>query len=181
MGRWSVEPGQLVAHSRFEGHDNFVPRSGTWVLNMPVPDATSLPPVFTVDAPDEVIAAVRRGEAVLPYLRPHNVVAPVQVDWPDVLAARLRQGPVAIAAWAREVGLAPSTVSRGFYAAFGVTPARYRLENQALQAMRSIAATAEPLAGIAASCGFGDQAHMTRAVKAVSGRTPGRWRVKSVQ
>ena len=39
-----------------------------------------------------------------------------------------------------------------------------------------ITGTAEPLAGIAAEVGFSDQAHMTRDVKALTGKTPGAWR-----
>lgn len=181
MGRWSIEPGQLVAHASFECHDNLVARSGAWVLNIPVPPFAMLPPVFTVDNPDAIIWAVRHGLPVAPYLRPVGVISPCLDDWPDMLAARLRREPISITAWAAEAGLAPATVSRGFDAAFGVSPARYRLENQTLRAIRLIGTTAEPIATVATICGFADQAHLSRAVRSVSGHTPRAWRIKSVQ
>ena len=181
MGRWSIEAGHLVAHASFESHHNLVARSGAWVLNVSVPPHTTLPPVFTVDDPDAIVAAVRAGLPVAPFLRPAGVVPPHDHDWPDMLAARLRCGPLSISAWAVETGLDPATVSRGFRAAFGNTPARYRLEQQTLRAMRLLASTGETLATVATACGFADQAHLNRTVRSVSGHTPRTWRVKSVQ
>lgn len=181
MGRWAIEPGQLVAHACFECHDNLIGPSGAWVLNIPLPPFEVLPPVFTVREPDAVIAAMQGSFPVASYLRPVNVIAPRNDDWPDVLAASLRKEPLSIVAWAAEAGLAPATVSRGFRAAFGVSPAQYRLDNQTLRALQLIATTVEPLASVAASCGFADQAHLSRAVMATSGHSPGAWRVKSIQ
>lgn len=151
------------------------------MLNAPVASFVALPPVFTVNDPDAIISAVRSGLPIASYLRPIGVVAPRDDDWPDTLAARLRREPISITVWTREAGLALATVSRGFHAAFGVTPARYRLENQTLRALKLIATTAEPLAAIAVACGFADQAHLSRAVVSASGHTPRLWRIKSVQ
>ncbi|WP_380939124.1 helix-turn-helix domain-containing protein [Sphingomonas floccifaciens] len=181
MGRWSIEPGQLVAHASFEAHDNLVAESGAWVLNIAVPPYAILPPVFTVDDPDAIIAAAHSGLPVASLLRPVAVVPPDEDDWADVLAADLRREPISITEWARKAGFDRAKVSRGFHAAFGVTPARYRLENQTLRAMRLIASTAEPLAAIAATCGFADQAHLNRAVRSISSHTPRSWRIKSIQ
>jgi AraC-like DNA-binding protein len=180
-GRWSVEPGHLVAHASFECHDNLVARSGAWVLNVPVSPYAILPPVFSVADPDAIVATVRSGLPVGPFLCPAGVIPPYDLDWPDALAARLRREPVSITAWACETGLDPATVSRGFHAAFGVTPARYRLENQTLRAMRLLTSTTEPLAAIATLCGFADQAHLSRSIRWLSGHTPRTWRVKSIQ
>ncbi|MBV1834978.1 helix-turn-helix domain-containing protein [Novacetimonas pomaceti] len=180
-GRWPVEPGQLIAHAAFECHDNEIARPGAWIINIPVPARMSLPPVFTIEDPDALIVAARQGVPVLGYLRPVSVVSPRNDDWPDALAALLRRRPVSITRWARETGLAPATVSRGFLAAFGVSPSRYRLENQLLQAMRLIATTNAPLAAISGGCGFADQAHFCRTVRAASGYSPREWRVKSIQ
>jgi AraC-like DNA-binding protein len=181
MGRWSIEPGQLVAHAHFESHDNLIAQSGAWIMNVPVSPYAILPPVFTVNDPDAIVAAMRSGLPVAPLLRPMRVIPPRHNDWPDVLAAKLRCEPVSITGLAREIGLDVATVSRGFSAAFGVTPARYRLESQTLRAMRLIVSTDEPLAVVAAMCGFADQAHLCRTVRAISGHTPKWWRVKSVQ
>jgi AraC-like DNA-binding protein len=181
MGRWVIEPGQLVAHANFECHDNLVARSGAWILNVSVPPFAALPPVFSVSDPDAIISAVRNGDRVAPHLRPTTVISPRHDDWPDMLATRLRREPISIAQWASEAGVAPATVSRGFHAAFGVSPAKYRLENQMLRAMKMIATTTEPLAAVAFICGFADQAHLSRAIRSASGYTPRAWRVKSVQ
>jgi AraC-like DNA-binding protein len=181
MGRWSIEPGQLVAHSSFESHDNLVARSGAWVLNIPLAPYAILPPVFIVADPDAIIVAARSALPVAPLLRPIGVMPPRHDDWPDVLAAQLRREPISITEWASEAGLDAARVSRGFYAAFGVTPARYRLENQTLRAMRLIVSTSETLASIATACSFADQAHLNRAVRSLSGYTPRTWRIKSIQ
>ena len=181
-GRWTVDAGHVVTHGVCESHDNDVRQTGTRVLNIPISPLTSLPPVFTVDDPDALIAAARRGLAdVAGLLRPRRIAPPCQADWPDLLAERLRAGPVRIAHWARAAGLAPATVSRGFAAAFGTTPARYRTESQAIRAVRRIIAGGTPLVQIAAECGFVDQAHLCRVMMAVTGRTPGDWRIKTVQ
>jgi len=37
-------------------------------------------------------------------------------------------------------------------------------------------AAGNPIAQVALSCGFADQSHLTKAVRKVTGRTPGGWR-----
>ncbi|MFY0534467.1 helix-turn-helix domain-containing protein [Nannocystis pusilla] len=77
-----------------------------------------------------------------------------------------------LAAWAETAGLAPSTMARGFLRAYGVSPKRYRAEVRALKAWRCIATSPLPLADLALELGFADQAHMTRALVELTGRTP---------
>jgi AraC-like DNA-binding protein len=182
-GRWRLSAGDIVAHRVFEAHGNTITRQGTVVLNLPLPMGLSLPPVFSVADPDAVIRAVRAGNADLPsVLRSIVVRAPAHSDWPDELAAALRHSPVRLGDWAQQRGLAPATVSRGFRAAFGTTAARYRAEIQTQRALRRILFGREPLADIASACGFADQAHMSRAVLALTGQTPLRCRkIKSIQ
>lgn len=181
-GRWSIEPGHVIAHSAFDCHDNLILREPTRVLNIPDPPALRLPPVFTAHDPDALIAAARQGAAEMHLLlRPDSVIPPEQ-DWPDLLATCLREEAIGITDWAQAAGLAPATVSRGFAAAFGVTPSGYRAEARVARALRLLVTGTDPLAQIAAACGFSDQAHLCRNVKAVSGYTPSQWRqVKSVQ
>lgn len=182
-GRWTVEAGHIVAHGLFDCHDNIILRARTKVLNIPLPPTLSLPPVFTVRDPDALITAIRRGNANLPLLlHPEHRVPASQENWPDLLANHLRQEAGGITEWARGAGLAPATVSRGFAAAYGVTPAAYRMEAQVMRAFRQLLIGNDPLAGIAADCGFADQAHLCRSIKSLSGYPPSHWRrVKSVQ
>jgi AraC-like DNA-binding protein len=72
-------------------------------------------------------------------------------------------------------GLTPATVSRGFARVFETSPAAFRAEARALRAFARITAGGRSLAGIAAVAGFADQAHMTRAIRALTGRPPGHW------
>jgi AraC-like DNA-binding protein len=71
-------------------------------------------------------------------------------------------------------------VWRQFRIAYGVDAATYRSEARTRHAWRRIVQTATPLVEVAADAGFADQSHMTRAVKALTGRSPGAWR-KAVQ
>jgi AraC-like DNA-binding protein len=101
-------------------------------------------------------------------------------DWPDLLAHALRCDPgLSIKRWADRHGLASGTVSRGFGQAYGTSPARFRLESRAREACRAVTATAEPCAMIAADLGFADQAHMSRAVKQLSGLPPAQLRTSA--
>jgi AraC-like DNA-binding protein len=63
-----------------------------------------------------------------------------------------------------------NTVAPGF--TYGVGPTRYRIEARARFAWQMII---EGVAEIAAAAGYADQAHMTREVKAFTGRSPGAW------
>ena len=94
-----------------------------------------------------------------------------------ILASALRfVSSLSFDSCARSLHLRPETVSRGFKAVYGVTPAAYRLTARARAAFASIQRGELSLADIALSTGFADQAHMTRAVVALTGRAPGFWR-----
>ena len=99
------------------------------------------------------------------------------LDWPDLLAADLRRNAVSsLTAWAANHGLTPHSLSRGFRTAFGVTPKRFWLESKSHAAIGQIAKGCACFAAIAADCGFSDQAHMTRAISALTGSPPSYWR-----
>ena len=165
----------------FESHGNEIRSGGAQILNIGLPASLSLPSLFQVADPDQLIRATVRGEDVIRWIMPATVSAPMMTDWPDVLAARIRQRPVRLREWATEVGLAPETLSRGFRKFFGICPAQYRAECQAEAAFAHVTGTREPLSQIAYHCGFADQAHLSRAIKRLTGRTPAAWRAKSVQ
>ncbi|MBN8949855.1 AraC family transcriptional regulator [Rhizobium sp. 60-20] len=97
-------------------------------------------------------------------------------DWPDLLAADIRAGAIVISDWARNHGLARETVCRGFARTYGVSPRDFRVELKTRAAWMRLISDEERLAIIAAEYGFADQPHMTRAVFALTGASPGRWR-----
>jgi AraC-like DNA-binding protein len=98
-------------------------------------------------------------------------------DWPDLLAAELtRNSSIELGAWAKGIGLARETVSRGFTAAYNVTPALFRAELRARAAWLQVTQGSACLCSIAAETGFADQAHMTRWILRLTGTTPAAWR-----
>ena len=178
-GRRRVSPGEVILHHRFEAHANRFGGRGAVVLNLPLPDDWSAPaPFMRLADPDAVVRGAERDpreavEALIAGLLP---AAPDIPDWPDLLAETLRRdSQLSLGDWARAHGLAAATVSRGFRQAFGISPIRYRAETRALAAWRALS-SAVPLADLAAETGFADQAHMTRAIVALTGRPPGAWR-----
>ncbi len=70
---------------------------------------------------------------------------------------------------------------KNFHRAFGVSPMQFRSELHARTAWLAVTDSYEPLSGIAADLGYSDQAHMTRAVKALTGAPPAQWRTRVSQ
>lgn len=178
-GRHRVAPGDVLVHRAFESHlDRFCP-SGAEVLVLPLAGERSWPVRGRVVDPDLIVRTAERDltqaeQAFAVQLMP----APVHAeDWPDLLASALLGDPdLPLAEWGEAAGLHPGSLSRGFRQQFGLTPAAFRATARAHRAVRSIAAGSAPLAGIAAETGFADQAHMSRAVKALTGHSPQRLR-----
>lgn len=176
-GRFHVQPGQVLIHGAWESHMDAFSGAGAKVLNLPL--ATVL--AFGAGAvdPDAIARAAGRdlveAEALLrETIRPLGTACD---DWPDLLAEALRLDPdLTLEVWAEGAGLSPATVSRGFRQAFGTSPRGYRSEQRALKAAEALVTRADSLAALAADLGFVDQAHMTRAVAALTGLTPGRLR-----
>lgn len=173
-GRYRVEPGDVLVHGGFEAHWNRIAAGGSWVLNLPLDPHQSLPPAFRSRNADAVLELARSDlRAAASLLEPEEVLPPELSDWPDLLALTLRERPdTRIGRWAVDQGLTGPTVSRGFRSAFGVTPARFRLEARTRAAVADLGAAHEPLAAIAHKHGFADQAHFSRAVSAITGLTP---------
>jgi len=149
------------------------------VLNLPLPDAWRPAQSFMrVSDPDRIARIAERDvcAATADLLEQLEPVAAQPGDWPDHLATDLRgDSRLCLASWAGRTGIAPGSVSRGFRQAYGISPARYRSEARARQALRRLSGPAS-LADLALETGFADQAHMTRAIVALTGRTPGVWR-----
>ncbi|MDI1327028.1 MAG: helix-turn-helix transcriptional regulator [Brevundimonas sp.] len=177
-GRFHARPGQVLIHGSWESHMDAFSGAGARVLNLPLTAEIGFG-VGVVADPDAVARAAERdlaeAEAQL-----RGTIQPLDAaldDWPDALAEALRRDQgLALEGWAEAAGLTPATVSRGFRQAFGTSPRRYRAEQRALKAAAAILRHDETLAALAAGLGFVDQAHMTRAVAALTGAAPGRLR-----
>lgn len=178
QGRRRLAAGDAVVHAAFSGHANAVSAQGARVLNLPL--AVVDGGFGRIDDPD-ALACLARSDALAAAELLRTTLRPVAAelrDWPDLLARALMDDPrLELSAWASRQGLAPETLSRGFARAFGTTPKRFRADLRCMRALRS--ATELPLAAAALDAGFADQAHMTHAVKALTGRSPGQWRSKS--
>ncbi len=181
-GRFRVRPGDVLVHRAFDAHLNYFPGKGAQILNIvladPLPFAlghlTDSDAIVRLAERDPVAASLQLGG----QLRETGRAAE---DWPDILAADLMEQPnTRLDVWARRHGLSPETVSRGFRKLFGQTPAAFRSEVRAQRAFALLVGSAMTLAGIAAQAGFADQAHMTRAMKALTGAPPRFWRLRSI-
>jgi AraC-like DNA-binding protein len=182
-GRFDARAGQVLIHGAWESHMDAFRGAGAVVLNLPFAGGTTFG-AGRVDDPDALARTAER-DLVAAALLLDETLEPFEAamdDWPDRLAAALRRDPgLALEGWAAGEGLKPETVSRGFRQAFGTTPKRYRAEQRGLAAVRALERRDDPPAALAAELGFADQAHMSRAVTALTGLTPGRLRIKSVQ
>jgi AraC-like DNA-binding protein len=176
-GRWNLTAGDVVVHRRNDAHLDHIGPKGVDLVNLPLPSGLALPAAFRIEDPDSLARLAERSpfEAAL-AIRPSSEIA-AQSDWPDKLALDLMTNcGQRLGHWAAAMGLAAETLSRGFRAAYGVTPARYRAERRARQAIEMIVQSDAALASIAADCGYADQSHLNREIVALTGRSPGRWR-----
>ena len=87
--------------------------------------------------------------------------------------------PLSIADLCRHVGCHPATLTRAFRREHGCTPAAYQRNIRVGRAAGIIRATRLPIADIAASCGFCDQAHLARSFRAVLGCSPSEYRQRA--
>jgi AraC-like DNA-binding protein len=186
LGRWRVGPGDVLVHHSYEAHINRIAGAGCRLVNLPLPGSFPRLGCMRITDPELIERLVRDDlpGAVAALMSQAIDPVPALQDWPDLLAAQLQEpAPIRLGEWADQLGLAPSSVSRGFRQVYGVRPSRYRLEARARRALGMIAADCSPIASIAQDCGFADQAHLSRTISSLTGRTPKAWRrdVKFVQ
>jgi AraC-like DNA-binding protein len=153
----------------------------------PVVDAARLPgdliaAIADIDREIEPLAAIELTVAVADAL---SVLAgsanPVSVPLDLVALGRVRDAVTAepekrhaLTELERLSGLDRWALARGFRAAFGTSPTRFRTMRQLDRVRRQIKAGVG-LAEAALAAGFADQAHMTRHFKRAYGITPARW------
>ena len=71
---------------------------------------------------------------------------------------------------AGSVGMSPEHAARQFRRHVGMTPASYRSEHRFRRAMRLLGRGADAI-DVAVECGYSDQSHLCRTVKAATSRT----------
>jgi AraC-like DNA-binding protein len=180
-GRWNVRPGDALIHHAYESHlDRFEAKGArVLVLSLPAGLAATTGLRGRVADPDRLVRlAERDGRAASAHFAELFIAAaPATLDWPDMLADDLRRlDPFALSDWAEQQGVRAETLSRGFRSAYGCTPKTYRANVRARAAFAAVRMGDEPFAEIAHRLHFTDQAHMTHAVAALTGATPGWWR-----
>jgi AraC-like DNA-binding protein len=180
-GRFRVRSGDVLIHEHFDSHLNRFSEYGALVLNLRLP-TDRLFEAGMAKVPDlDSIARLADKKPVEAADLLVSMIMPSQsapADWPEALAVELAHDPsISLSGWGERNGLAPWMVSRGFEQVFGVSPSAFRARARTRLAWRAIRASGDPLAEIASRLGFADQAHMTRSVKLVTGRTPREWRV----
>ena len=179
-GRFRVGPGDVLLHSAFDGHLDRFHNRGAQILNLVLAGAVAVDfSVGRVADPDTIARVAERDpiEAGVRLCAQLCEADAALQDWPDLLAADLLRDPgCRLQLWARHHGLAAETISRGFGKLFGVTPASFRVEVRARRALALITGSDQPLACIAAAAGFADQAHMSRAMRTLTGSPPSGWR-----
>lgn len=181
-------PGTLLLHPRFHAHGNRFGRHGARVINLPLPDrwVPEQRSSWQVACLKEAIEVFARQPDALPELLAHAQPATAEPqprsDWQLDFMRQLQDSNLPIAQIARHAGVSNAYASRSLRHSHGLPPQLLRREMR-LQRALSLLAGDQPLADIAAVCGFADQSHLSRIVRASTGLPPARLRrqVKSVQ
>ncbi|WP_162806352.1 helix-turn-helix domain-containing protein [Sphingosinicella terrae] len=179
-GRVRVTAGHVLVHSPFSGHADWIDGRGAGIVNVPLPLAAALAcrSGRTAD-PEGLVRSLREAPEAASAILSEAVVeaTPAEADLPDRLALAMRQEErLSLAHWAAAHRISTRTLTRQFRQCFGLAPARFRWRARTLAAWRAILLESQPLASVAASFGFSDQAHLTRSVRALTGRPPKAWR-----
>jgi AraC-like DNA-binding protein len=173
-GRHRVTAGDVIFHAAYEHHLDRFGSSRAEVLLLPIAQLWDGPVIATLEDPDAIVRLAERStsQAVETMLATMIERVPDADDWPDLLAAALIRTPdLKLAEWSADHQLHQGSLARGFRQQFGVTPAEFRIIARTRKAMRRLPGLALSVAAI--ESGFADQAHMSRAVKRVTGLSPG--------
>jgi len=178
-GRQRVCAGDVLVHQPFDAHLDRFSAAGAEILNLPLAGWRVRSLLGHCPDSDAVARTAERDPAEAVKLL-FALILPRETtvqDWPDILARNITDDPyLNLGKWARGAGMANATVSRGFRRVFGLSPVAFRLQSRARRAWREAVEGQDALAAVAANAGFADQAHMTRSVGALTGRTPRQWR-----
>jgi len=181
-GRLRLECGDVLIQPTFDCHANRMLSRGVELIRLPWRHEASLGGVYRgcrIDlirqiAAHDIVEAVALLEEELTSRTPQR--GPIE-DCEDELASGLAAtSRLRIGQWAQRAHLSRESVSRGFSSVYGVPPVQFRAELSARAAWLRVIGSCDPLSRIATELGFADQAHMTRAIRALTGAPPSGWR-----
>lgn len=178
-GLHHVAPGDVLFHGAHEYHLDRFGHPGSEVLVLPLPETWQGIARARVVDPDHITRLAEHDvEAAIAELhRTLVAAAPVNDDWPALLARALLDDPnLSLQCWADTHGLHHGSMSRGFRRVFELSPKSFRLHARTHAALRLVRSTTMTGASIAHVCGFADQAHMSRALRAMTGLSASRLR-----
>jgi AraC family transcriptional regulator len=89
----------------------------------------------------------------------------------EYIEARIDQ-PLTLEELAEVAAMGVWTFGKRFRASFQITPHQYVVDRRIKKAQQMLAVGRLPVKAIASECGFADQAHLTRVMRARLGRTP---------
>jgi AraC-like DNA-binding protein len=182
-GRIDAQAGDVLLHGAFDAHLDRIFVVGAETLNLKIPGLGAIAyetgKIYDVDQiakaaeTDPACAVDLLFEMMTPKSNaPH--------DWPDLLAADLIDDPNRrLDDWAESHGLSSETLSRGFGRVFGVTPAVFRSEVRSRKAFEQIVEGTSVLGKALEVSGFDDPAHLSRAIRSLTGATPRSWLLKA--
>ena len=170
----------------WEERDDPAPRAARWVVFRDRALRDSLLRMHAALALDPQPGGLHLEEAVVlaidalrPHLRPGPSALRGGYEHAAVRRARAHLAehwdrPVSLAALSSVTGLSRFELVRRFRQQTGLTPHAFQT-NLRVGRARSMLSAGEPIAAVAAACGFADQPHLTRTFRRAVGITPGRY------
>jgi AraC-like DNA-binding protein len=168
----------------WDERDERAPRAARWVVFRDPGLRSSLVRVHALLATGG--SGLELDEAVLdaagalgPHLRPGPALHRGRAEHAAVRRARAHlierwDQPVPLATLSAVAGLSSFELVRRFREQLGLTPHAFQT-NLRIARARALLRAGEPIARVAAACGFADQPHLTRTFKRAVGVTPGRF------
>ena len=104
------------------------------------------------------------------------MLSPAQLARVDAFVAANLERRLLVSELAQAAGLPPARFAAAFAGARGRSPHQYVLDRRVERAASLLERTREPLADVAAACGFASQQHMTLLLRRRRGVTPARLR-----
>ena len=182
VGRYAMGPGDILIQPTLDSHASRMLSSGVKLLRLPWARDTGFGGVYRGMDIDTLqrTATSCIGEAALclqEILKGAHMIQEIAPDWEDIVARRLRADRnIAVQKLAEEMHLSREALSRGFKRRYGTSPVSFRIEMRVQEAWLRLTGSRDPLSAIASDAGFADQSHMTRAVVALTHKTPSFWR-----